>query len=452
MENLFNAMPEHKVDPGSASPRDDNRLESWGEIAAFFDRSPSTVQRWEKKERLPVHRHNHEKSDSVFAYRHELEAWRSARQTDAEVRPNPTVPPVEERLTGTQAKDPVVPVQALKTTGPIPVPWLIAIGSAGAVLVATLALSLYGDAILAFAVSVVFIAVGYAYLSDSVLTRTCVAIFIVAAMSFIPSAWTMPDVMASVINIHTLKPAVAYPFVTGLRFVPIPTLVLAYWTALRLRQDQGFLNRPRLGRAYIALGILFLLITAMAIMTYYGDDRIWRARLPGREMLLAGYIGVFAMNVAIGWLGYSFFRKDVIRSYRPLFAAGAMAYLLLSVPAVLVDWQYNRINKHYLDQRRSEAYRVLRPEAIADLRSLEPALASQIGPDLRTLLVDPDFVQALRTKRFYKQTYDEPFQGAAPAVMFGYQSDGPRNPPNFVIVRLPDQLAGALGFRPVGEE
>jgi hypothetical protein len=134
----------------------------------------------------------------------------------------------------------------------------------------------------------------------------------------------------------------------------------------------------------LQVGIFFLLITFLAIVMHYGDDRIWRAGLPGREVLLAGYFGVLAMNVVTGWQGYSFFKKDVIASYRPLFAACAMAYLLLSVAAVLVDWQYNQINKHYLNRRRSEAYRVSRPDAIADLGRLGPAVASQIGPDLRS--------------------------------------------------------------------
>jgi len=33
------------------------------------------VRRWETSEGLPVRRHGHAKQDTVFAYRHELEAW-----------------------------------------------------------------------------------------------------------------------------------------------------------------------------------------------------------------------------------------------------------------------------------------------------------------------------------------------------------------------------------------
>src|SRR5688572_5086126 len=55
-----------------------DRLDSWKEIAAYLKRDVSTVQRWEKKEGLPVHRHVHDKLGSVYAFRAELEDWRRA--------------------------------------------------------------------------------------------------------------------------------------------------------------------------------------------------------------------------------------------------------------------------------------------------------------------------------------------------------------------------------------
>jgi hypothetical protein len=67
---------------GSPVPRDaspvstaDVRLDSWKEIAAYLKRDVSTVQRWEKKEGLPVHRLPHDKLGSVFAFKPELDAW-----------------------------------------------------------------------------------------------------------------------------------------------------------------------------------------------------------------------------------------------------------------------------------------------------------------------------------------------------------------------------------------
>src|SRR5215467_9001774 len=54
-------------------------LESWKQIAAYLDRSERTVRRWEASEGLPVHRREHEKQDTVFAFRHEIEAWSRLR-------------------------------------------------------------------------------------------------------------------------------------------------------------------------------------------------------------------------------------------------------------------------------------------------------------------------------------------------------------------------------------
>src|SRR5882724_1917019 len=55
------------------------RLGSWKEIAAYLDRRPRTVQRWEKTEGLPVHRHVHEALATVYAYTAELDAWQKSR-------------------------------------------------------------------------------------------------------------------------------------------------------------------------------------------------------------------------------------------------------------------------------------------------------------------------------------------------------------------------------------
>src|SRR5512138_3801243 len=54
-------------------------LESWKQIAAYLDRSERTVRRWETLEGLPVHRRGHQKCDTVFAYKHEIEVWARRR-------------------------------------------------------------------------------------------------------------------------------------------------------------------------------------------------------------------------------------------------------------------------------------------------------------------------------------------------------------------------------------
>jgi len=55
------------------------RFESWKEIANYLKTSVRTVQRWEKDELLPVHRHAHARQDTVYAYSDEIDHWRSDR-------------------------------------------------------------------------------------------------------------------------------------------------------------------------------------------------------------------------------------------------------------------------------------------------------------------------------------------------------------------------------------
>ena len=67
------------------------RLDSWKEIAAYLGRSERTVCRWEEREGLPVHRLQHEKRGSVFAYKRELDAWWNARRKLVEPEPQEAV-------------------------------------------------------------------------------------------------------------------------------------------------------------------------------------------------------------------------------------------------------------------------------------------------------------------------------------------------------------------------
>lgn len=62
----------------------EDRLDSWKEIAAYFNRDLTTVQRWEKREGMPVHRHLHDRMGSVYAFRAELDAWAHSRNLRAE--------------------------------------------------------------------------------------------------------------------------------------------------------------------------------------------------------------------------------------------------------------------------------------------------------------------------------------------------------------------------------
>ena len=65
------------LDPNS------NRLDSWKEIALYLDREVRTAQRWEKHEGLSVHRHVHAKESSVYAFKHEIDAWLHTRRRSA---------------------------------------------------------------------------------------------------------------------------------------------------------------------------------------------------------------------------------------------------------------------------------------------------------------------------------------------------------------------------------
>jgi Tol biopolymer transport system component len=88
------------TDTLSPSSQPDERLDSWKEIAGYLNRDESTVQRWEKREGMPVHRHVHAKRGSVYAYRAELDAWWQGRRQQlepkradgAEIAPEPQPP------------------------------------------------------------------------------------------------------------------------------------------------------------------------------------------------------------------------------------------------------------------------------------------------------------------------------------------------------------------------
>src|SRR5579859_6259550 len=69
-------------EPQPARPTTD-RLDSWKEIALYLNRDVTTVQRWEKREGMPVHRHLHDRMGSVYASRAELDTWAQSRNLRA---------------------------------------------------------------------------------------------------------------------------------------------------------------------------------------------------------------------------------------------------------------------------------------------------------------------------------------------------------------------------------
>ena len=79
-----------------------DHLDSWKEIASFLRREIRTVQLWEKKEGLPVHRHFHKQLGSVYALRSEIERWklRVSRKTEIQDPQSETfVAKAENRIT-----------------------------------------------------------------------------------------------------------------------------------------------------------------------------------------------------------------------------------------------------------------------------------------------------------------------------------------------------------------
>lgn len=73
-------MAEPTLDKSLSEIPSESRLDSWKEIALYLHRDVTTVQRWEKQEGMPVHRHLHHKRGSVYALSSELDAWRQRRK------------------------------------------------------------------------------------------------------------------------------------------------------------------------------------------------------------------------------------------------------------------------------------------------------------------------------------------------------------------------------------
>ena len=85
------------IPPSEGRPED--RLDSWKEIAAYLNRDVTTVQRWEKREGMPVHRHLHDRMGSVYASRVELDSWVRSRNPlvspeNGVLLPNSSIPAV----------------------------------------------------------------------------------------------------------------------------------------------------------------------------------------------------------------------------------------------------------------------------------------------------------------------------------------------------------------------
>jgi Tol biopolymer transport system component len=93
-------MREPSPDSPQSMSSPEDRLDSWKEIAAHLNRDVTTVQRWEKREGMPVHRHLHDRIGSVYASRAELDSWarsRNIRTTPQNGKVAPAPDPVESQ-------------------------------------------------------------------------------------------------------------------------------------------------------------------------------------------------------------------------------------------------------------------------------------------------------------------------------------------------------------------
>ncbi|HEY0784997.1 MAG TPA: tetratricopeptide repeat protein [Acidobacteriaceae bacterium] len=122
MGEPFHAMPTVEKPP-------ERLLDSWKAIAAYLHRDVTTVQRWEKREDMPVHRHLHATRGSVYAVPEELDAWLASR-TGASLRPEPE--PGAEQAAGSQAGEAAIdpPVPVAETPSHLRRAWILALGAA----------------------------------------------------------------------------------------------------------------------------------------------------------------------------------------------------------------------------------------------------------------------------------------------------------------------------------
>ena len=128
MGELSHAMPSVEKPP-------ERWLDSWKAIAAYLNRDVTTVQRWEKREGMPVHRHVHAKRGSVYALPEELDIWiqsRSARSVQPQQEADADRSPVA-------TEPPEAPVASGEATSSWRRPWVLSLAAALSIGVAMLA-------------------------------------------------------------------------------------------------------------------------------------------------------------------------------------------------------------------------------------------------------------------------------------------------------------------------
>jgi len=431
----------------------DDLLVSWKDIAAYLKCSVRKAQRLERRE-LPVNRI--EGTKSVWASKSEIDRWliSQAEKTKGLQTQFATITASDsagsgcaEAVTVEQTDEGRLAARISGIAELFSRGWLrLLFGISVGLTVGAAMVSAYGLTIVFFGIAAVFLMLTYRSLRNTSYTRGMVAFFMIAGMSYCASATTLPDVVGSVVNMTALKPALAYPLVTGLRFIPILVLISIFLVVLR--NNRGFAHSWRSRAAYLFFGAFFLFGTAGVALTASGAYRLVQASLSIRWTLLAGESFIFGVNLGLFVLGYRFFNTTSIKNYHQFLKSCGTGYLLIALTAAIVGRHWNEINQHHLDTRMPHAYRVQNTDAEKDLRDWLERHSTEAGPDLVSLRSNLEFLHALRTQEFYRHDFDEAFQVSRRAVIFGYKAgrDSLDKRPIFVLIRFPAALAAVLRF------
>jgi len=416
-------------------------LVSWKDIAAYLKCSVRKAQRLEQRG-LPVNRIPGTKS--VWALKPDIDRWITAQAHSASLDKD-QLKDAAETARGDVPLNSTLPNgfgRFISFYGP-----LCVLGIFLGLTIASIFAAAYGLTIVLFVLTSASVALIYHRLPDTVYTRALVGLFILAGMSYTASATTLPDVVGSVVNMTVLRPAVAYPFMAGLRFIPIPILISVFLVVLPFRANRGFAHNLHLRMTYVFLGVLLLSTAAIFGPTFAGALRVWHAGLPIRWTLIAGEVFICLTNVALFLAGYRFLNSST-RRYTQFLSRCGIGYLLIALTAAIINRHWYEIDRHYLDIRQAHAYRAHNSNATAELRNWLQVHTADAGTDLMALSRDPEFLHALETQEFYRQEFDEAAQGSRKAVILGYKT-GPETQwrhPSFLLVRFPAELAAALGF------
>jgi hypothetical protein len=403
-------------------------LVGWKEIAAQMKCSVRKVQRLEHAG-LPVNRIPGAKS--VWASRSELDRWLTLQAEKAKQQPKPetqvVVSPLGLSRSAVAVRLSVIAVLFLLTVRA----WMA---------------SVYGLTTLLFSMTAAMIVVSYPCLPDRRWIRAIPGLFLTAGMAYATTATSLPGVVHSVANMETLPPALAYPVAAGLRFIPVPVALCVCWVFIGLGSDATRARTLDFARAFAGLGLAFLCMTAGAGLVAFARNPIWQSGLSIRWTLLAGECAIVVLNGGLLWFGYRLLNGTHPGDLRLLLASCGAAYLLIALTAATMNRHWNDINERHLDVRWPLEYRVVNPQALADVEDWMRSHASEVGPDLARLPSDPEFIDALQNGKFYRVEFDESFQLSQKAVVLGYHTAGTSHGREsvFRLVRFPLGLAKTL--------